>query len=161
MAKLGAIVALFGLAAQVLAAPAKTAPASMTVTITGHVLRPDLYEVRQGADLREALALAGGFTLRPDLVRVTVERGPGKVVSVSASALFEKKKQQPLRLNLHEYDFIRVERHPPSDPDPLMAYKPRRKAQTTSGDPRDIWKSFEFNGLKVYVIPLPEPNISR
>ena len=165
MAKLIIIVALLAMATEateVWAAPEKTAPSSvtvMTVAVEGDVLRPGLYELKTGADLRSALLLAGGLTLRPQAACVTVQRGPHQTVSLPAATLFEAKQNRILTLKLQAYDYVRVERQPSTRPDPLFAFTPERRTRVMGepGEPGEppAWRSFLFNGIRVYIIPVP------
>ncbi len=157
MTKPLAIVTLLTTATIALAAPTKAAPSSMTVAVEGDVLRPGLYELKTGADLREALAQAGGLTLRANAARVTVERGPSQTLSLPASALFEAKQNRMLSIKLQEYDYIRVERQPSNRPDPIFAFTPPRTTWVTGQPPEPpAWSSFQFNGKTVYIIPVPQ-----
>jgi hypothetical protein len=161
------ILALLSLSTVVTSAPTKSKPtsSSITVSVEGDVLKPGLYEVKSGADLQDALVLAGGLAIRPTSARVTVERGPNKKLSFSAPTLFPNKpdpkaKQNPrVSIKLEANDYIRVDTQPLNRPDPIMAFMAERKATVGAWPPES--SSFQFNGITVYVIPLPGPNSSK
>ncbi|HSM16389.1 MAG TPA: SLBB domain-containing protein [Gemmatimonadales bacterium] len=49
-------------------------PRAMPVTVTGKVVRPAIYEFRQGETLRDAIAAAGGFTFDASVRSVQIHR---------------------------------------------------------------------------------------
>lgn len=78
------------------------APAKITVWVSGQVKNPGSYKLRTGATVGEALAAAGDILDRPEKMKLTLQRGPGK----------EPLAWTDTKRTLQDGDFLFVEREP-------------------------------------------------
>ena len=150
MSKLIALFALTSISTLALAAPEHS---TVTIAVEGDVLKPGLYPVKSDADLMAVLQSSGGLSIRPERARVTIDRGPGKTLSFSAALLFDKKHPRAVTVKLEESDYVRVDSQPLNRPDPIMTFVASHPQRAGFGPP--VWSSFVFNGIRVYLIPVP------